>query len=66
MKDKLPVSESVAFEVEKNQAYYLKTMVPGETLLQEKYLNNPILLEKLGIEFDESKYKQYVDEEALA
>ena len=25
----------------------------------------PILLDKLGIEYDEEKYKQYIDEEAL-
>ncbi len=43
LKDKLPVSESVAFVVEKEQAYYLKTMVQGESLLEKKYLNNPTL-----------------------
>ena len=152
LKDKLPVSESVAFEIEKDRAYYLKTMVQGESLLEKKYLENPhltaeilakaikmihsidtngcefyngeskgnvfvhgdmclpnvlaigeevggiidtescglgdpwidyawciwsfeynmgtkeytpILLEKLGIEFDEEKYKQYINEEEL-
>ena len=152
LKDKLPVSESVAFEIENDQAYYLKTMVQGESLLEKKYLENPhltteilakaikmihsidtngcefyngeskgnvfvhgdmclpnvlaignevsgiidtescglgdpwidyawciwsfeynmgtkeytpILLEKLGIEFDEEKYKQYINEEEL-
>lgn len=43
LKDKLPVSEGVAFEIENDQAYYLKTMVSGESLLAEKYLNNPTL-----------------------
>ena len=153
LKDKLPVSESVAFEIEKDRAYYLKTMVQGESLLEKKYLENPhltaeilakaikmihsidtngcefyngeskgnvfvhgdmclpnvlaigdevsgiidtescglgdpwidyawciwsfeynmgtkeyttMLLEKLGIEFDEGKYKQYIDEEVLS
>ena len=43
LKSKLPVSESVAFEVENGQAFYLKTMVQGENLLEEKYQGNPFL-----------------------
>ena len=43
LKDKLPVSESVAFVVENEQAFYLKTMVQGESLLEKKYLENPHL-----------------------
>ena len=43
LKDKLPVSESVAFEIENDRAYYLKTMVQGESLLEKKYLENPYL-----------------------
>ena len=35
LKDKLPVSESVVFEIEKDRAYYLKTMVQGESLLEK-------------------------------
>ena len=43
LRDKLPVSESVAFEIENDRAYYLKTMVQGESLLEKKYLENPYL-----------------------
>ena len=41
--DKLPVSKSVAFVVENEQAFYLKTMVQGESLLAQNFLENPHL-----------------------
>lgn len=43
---KLPVSETVCFDVEKGQAFYLKTCVEGEPLLG-KYLEDPAHLAKL-------------------
>ena len=42
--DKAVVSQSVAFVIKKNKAYYLKTMVQGENLITKKYLKNPLLL----------------------
>lgn len=44
---KLAVSETVLFVVEGERAFYLKTMLEGETLVEEKYLRNPEELVKL-------------------
>ncbi len=38
---KLAVSETVLFVVEDGQAFYLKTMLGGDTLVEEGYLRNP-------------------------
>lgn len=43
---KLSVSETVCFDVEKGQAFYLKTCVEGKPLLGE-YLQDPVQLAKL-------------------
>lgn len=38
---KIAVSESVLFAVEGERAFYLKTMLKGETLAEEEYLREP-------------------------
>ncbi len=51
---KLPVSETVAFAVERGQAFYLKTMLQGDSLADEKNLREPrklvaLLVKALGM-----------------
>lgn len=46
LQGKLPVSETVIYEEEKERAFYLKTCVVGEPLLGE-YLQDPMKLAKL-------------------
>lgn len=41
---KLPVSRSIAYVLENENAYYLKSLVKGDNLLNKKYLDNPRLL----------------------
>lgn len=44
---KVGVSETVSFVTEDERAYYLKTMLRGETLTEKKYLGNPRELVRL-------------------
>lgn len=44
---KIAVSESVLFAVEEERAFYLKTMLKGETLAEEEYLREPQKLVQL-------------------
>lgn len=44
---KIAVSESVLFAVEGERAFYLKTMLKGETLAEEEYLREPQKLVQL-------------------
>lgn len=44
---KIAVSETVLFVVEGERAFYLKTMLKGETLVEEKYLSEPQKLVQL-------------------
>lgn len=44
---KIAVSETVSFVVEGERAFYLKTMLRGETLVEEKYLREPQKLVQL-------------------
>lgn len=44
---KLAVSETVLFVVEQERAFYLKTMLKGDTLVEKEYLSNPPKLVRL-------------------
>lgn len=44
---KLAVSETVLFVVEQERAFYLKTMLKGDTLVEKEYLSNPPELVRL-------------------
>lgn len=44
---RLPVSETVLFEIEAGRAFYLKTMLQGENLAERKYLADPRELVRL-------------------
>lgn len=44
---RLAVSETVSFVVEGDRAFYLKTMVKGEALVEKEYLRNPRELVRL-------------------
>lgn len=44
---RLAVSETVSFVVEGDRAFYLKTMVKGEALVEKEYLRNPQELVRL-------------------
>ncbi|MCI9072524.1 MAG: phosphotransferase [Lachnospiraceae bacterium] len=44
---RLPVSETVLFEIEAGRAFYLKTMLQGENLAEKKYLADPRELVRL-------------------
>ncbi len=47
---RLAVSETVSFVVEGERAFYLKTMVKGETLAEKEYLRNPQALVRLLVQ----------------
>lgn len=38
---KLPVSKSIIFLEENNKCYYLRTFINGESLISERFINNP-------------------------
>lgn len=44
LKDKLPVSENVVYEMREGVEFYMKTSVPGTPLSYKEYLQNPELL----------------------
>ncbi len=44
LKGKIPSSENVAFIIENNYAYYLRTYLDGYSLIDTKYIKNPELL----------------------
>ena len=44
---KVPVSQTIIFVVENEKAYYIKTRVKGNHLIQERYLSDPKELAKL-------------------
>lgn len=41
---KIPSPRSILFVIEDGKAYYLRTYIDGESLISEKYLNEPLLL----------------------
>ena len=47
LKGKVPASETVCYIEEENRAYYLKTQVKGNPLVQKNYLSDPHKLVKL-------------------
>ena len=47
---KVGVSETVLFVAEDKRAFYLKTMLKGETLAEKKYLRNPTELVRLLVQ----------------
>lgn len=47
---KLAVSETVLFVVEQERAFYLKTMLKGDTLVEKEYLSNPPRLVRLLVQ----------------
>ena len=44
---KVPVSQTIIFVIENEKAYYIKTRVKGNHLIQERYLSDPKELAKL-------------------
>lgn len=46
LEDKIPSSKSILFIEENNKAYYLRTYIDGETLISDRFVNDPILLIK--------------------
>ncbi|MBQ7307528.1 MAG: phosphotransferase [Clostridia bacterium] len=44
LKDKLPVPQIIAFEIEDNKAYLLETFMQGKTLIDKDILKDPILV----------------------
>lgn len=46
LEDKIPSSKSILFIEENNKAYYLRTYINGETLINDRFINNPHLLIK--------------------
>ena len=40
----IPGSRSICFVVEKSKAYYLRTFIKGESLISERFINNPDIL----------------------
>ena len=46
LEDKIPSSKSILFIEENNKAYYLRTYLNGETLINNRFISNPNLLIK--------------------
>ena len=42
--NKIPSSKSILFIQNNNKYYYLRTLIKGKSLINDKYINNPILL----------------------